>query len=91
MSLATYRPTSTPKLSTHAARQNVQTAVDNLNAAMAAQRQAETDEQSRKSWDDAQDRKAAAIIRKNAAQRNENTRTSDRAWLLSNRPHFGLP
>jgi hypothetical protein len=83
MTVTELRPRPNVRLSAHAARQNVQAAVDNLNAAMAAQWQAETAEASRKLWDDDQDRKAAAIVHKATARRNENTRTADRAFLMT--------
>jgi hypothetical protein len=83
MSLAELRPRPSVRLSASAARQNLQTAVDNLNAAMAAQWEAETAEASRKAWDEAQNRKAAAIVSKSAAARQANTRTADKAWLMS--------
>jgi hypothetical protein len=83
MTLAETRPRPSVRLSAHAAQQNLQAAIANLNAAAAAAWKAQTDEAARKSWDEAQNRQAAAITRKAAEARQRNTRQADKAWLMS--------
>jgi hypothetical protein len=83
MSLAELRPRPSVRLSAHAAQQNLQAAIANLNAAAAAAWKAQTDEAARKNWDEAQNRQAAAIVSKSAAARQANIRQADKAWLLS--------